>query len=39
MGIQHCLDTMDRLYNEYHEDRYRASAMLRRMVRDGKKFY
>jgi 3-hydroxybutyryl-CoA dehydrogenase len=39
MGIQHCLDTMDRLYNEYHEDRYRASAQLRRMVRDGKKFY
>jgi len=39
MGIQHCLDTMDRLYNEYHEDRYRASAQLRRMVRDKKKFY
>ncbi len=39
MGIQHCLDTMDRLYNEYHEDRYRASAQLRKMVRDGKKFY
>lgn len=39
MGIQHCLDTMDRLYNEYHEDRYRASAQLRRMIREGKTFY
>lgn len=39
MGIQYCLDTMDRLYNEYHEDRYRASAILRRMAKDGKTFY
>ncbi len=39
MGIQHCLDTMDRLYNEYHEERYRASALLRKMVREGKMFY
>lgn len=39
MGIQHCLDTMDRLYNEYHEDRYRASTQLRKMVREGKTFY
>lgn len=39
IGIQHCLETMDRLYNEYHEDRYRASALLRRMVKEGKTFY
>jgi 3-hydroxybutyryl-CoA dehydrogenase len=39
MGIQHCLDTMDRLFNEYHEERYRASALLRKMVREGTTFY
>lgn len=39
MGIQHCLDTLDKLYNEYHEDRYRASVLLRRMVKEGKCFY
>jgi 3-hydroxybutyryl-CoA dehydrogenase len=39
MGIQECLDTMDRLYNEYHEDRYRASVLLRKMAKEGKKFY
>lgn len=38
-GIQHCLDTLDRLYNQYHEDRYRASALLRNMAKEGKKFY
>lgn len=38
-GIQYCLDTLDRLYNQYHEDRYRASALLRNMVKEGKTFY
>ena len=38
-GIQHCVDTMDRLHNEYLEDRYRCSPLLRRMARDGKTFY
>ena len=38
-GIQHCVDTMDRLHNEYLEDRYRCSPMLRKMARDGKTFY
>lgn len=38
-GIQHCVDTMDRLHHEYLEDRYRCSPLLRRMARDGKKFY
>lgn len=38
-GIQHCLDTLDRLYNQYHEDRYRASALLRNMAKEGKTFY
>ncbi|TND09925.1 MAG: 3-hydroxybutyryl-CoA dehydrogenase, partial [Bacteroidetes bacterium] len=39
MGIQHCVDTLDRLYNEYREDRYRCCVLLRQMARDGKKFY
>jgi len=38
-GIQHCLDTLDGLYSQYHEDRYRASALLRNMAKEGKKFY
>ncbi len=38
-GIQHCVDTMDRLHNEYLEDRYRCSPILRKMARDGKTFY
>lgn len=36
LGIQHCLDTLDRLYDGYHEDRYRASPQFRKMIRDGK---
>ncbi|MFZ6052000.1 3-hydroxyacyl-CoA dehydrogenase NAD-binding domain-containing protein [Halocola ammonii] len=38
-GIDHCVETMDRLYDEYHEDRYRCSPMLRKMQKDGKTFY
>lgn len=38
-GIQHCVDTMDRLHNEYLEDRYRCSPLLRKKARDGKTFY
>ncbi len=38
-GIQHCVDTLDRLYNEYHEDRYRCSPLLRKMAREGTEFY
>jgi 3-hydroxybutyryl-CoA dehydrogenase len=38
-GIQHCVDTLDRLYDEYHEDRYRCSSLLRRMARNGESFY
>ncbi len=37
--IQHCVDTLDRLHNEYLEDRYRCSPLLRKMAREGKKFY
>ncbi|NBC09794.1 MAG: 3-hydroxybutyryl-CoA dehydrogenase [Bacteroidetes bacterium] len=38
-GIHHCVETMDRLQHEYLEDRYRCSPLLRRMARDGERFY
>ena len=39
LGIADVLDTLDNLYAEYHEDRYRASPLLRRMVRDRQHFF
>jgi 3-hydroxybutyryl-CoA dehydrogenase len=38
-GIHHCVETMDRLHHEYLEDRYRCSPLLRKMAREGMKFY
>ena len=38
-GIDWCIQKLDDLYNEYHEDRYRCSAILRRMHRENKTFY
>ena len=38
-GIVHCVETLDRLFDEYHEERYRCSPMLRNMAREGKKFF
>lgn len=38
-GIDWCVQKLDDLYNEYHEDRYRCSALLRRMNRDNITFY
>lgn len=37
-GADKVLNILDGLYNEYHEDRYRASALLRRAAADKKKF-
>ena len=37
-GIDWCVTELDKLYNEYHEDRYRCSPMLRRMKDSGKSF-
>ncbi len=39
IGIQQCVDRLDALHNEYLEDRYRCSPMLRRMARDGGTFF
>jgi len=34
-----CVTVMDALYENYHEDRYRCSALLRRMARENASFY
>lgn len=38
-GIDWCVSKMDELYNEYHEDRYRCSPLLRKMNRENKTFF
>jgi len=38
-GIDWCVNTLDNMYNEYHEDRYRCSPLLRKMNREGKTFF
>ena len=37
-GIDWCVEKMDDLYNEYHEERYRCSPLLRKMKRLGLRF-
>ncbi len=39
LGIGWCVDKLDGLYNEYHEDRYRCSPILRKMNREHKTFF
>lgn len=39
MGINNCVDTLDRLFGEYHEERYRCSPMLRKLKRENTTFY
>ena len=38
LGINWCVEKLDKLYNEYHEDRYRCSPILRRMDKGNKNF-
>ena len=38
-GMEWCVNTMDNLYDEYHEDRYRCSPLLRKMNRENKNFF
>ena len=38
-GINWCVNEIDKLYNEYHEDRYRCSPILRKMNRENKNFF
>jgi len=37
-GAANCLEKLDSLYREYHEDRYRASVLLRKHVAEGRMF-
>ncbi|WP_293894527.1 3-hydroxyacyl-CoA dehydrogenase NAD-binding domain-containing protein [Flavobacterium sp.] len=39
LGIKWCVEKLDALYNEYHEDRYRCSPILRRMSAVNKTFF
>jgi 3-hydroxybutyryl-CoA dehydrogenase len=39
LGINWCVEKLDELYNEYHEDRYRCSPILRRMSKEGGRFF
>jgi 3-hydroxybutyryl-CoA dehydrogenase len=38
-GIDWCVKTLDDLYDEYHEDRYRCSPLLRKMNRQKTTFF
>ena len=39
IGIQNCVDQIDALYEEYHEDRYRCSPVLRKLSKSESKFF
>ena len=39
LGIKWCVEKLDALYNEYHEDRYRCCPLLRKMSRENKNFF
>ena len=36
IGIEHVVATLDALYEELHEERYRVAPLLRRMIADGR---
>ena len=38
-GMDWCVLKLDELYNEYHEDRYRCSPLLRKMNKENKTFF
>lgn len=37
-GAQKCINILDNLYDQYHEDRYRVSIQLRKQAMENKKF-
>lgn len=39
IGLAYVLTTLNDLYDEYQEDRYRACILLKQMVKQGKSFY
>ena len=38
-GIAWCISALDKLYEEYREDRYRCSPLLRKMKREDTRFF
>tara|TARA_B100001109_G_C18833051_1_gene460553 strand:- start:561 stop:1580 length:1020 start_codon:yes stop_codon:yes gene_type:complete len=38
LGIENCVEALDCLFNEYHEERYRCSPILRKMAAKGETF-
>ena len=39
IGIQTCVDRLDELYDEYHEDRYRCCPLLRKLAKQQTTFF
>jgi 3-hydroxybutyryl-CoA dehydrogenase len=39
LGMDTCVQQLDALYNDYHEDRYRCSVILRRMQQNKQSFF
>lgn len=39
IGVQECVNRLDALYEEYHEDRYRTSPLLRKMAKNNQTFF
>jgi len=39
IGLENVLNTLTALYEEYNEDRYRPCVLMKKMVREKKKFY
>jgi 3-hydroxybutyryl-CoA dehydrogenase len=39
IGIEQVLEKLSALYDEYGEDRYRPSVLLKRMAKSGKTFF
>jgi 3-hydroxybutyryl-CoA dehydrogenase len=38
-GIDDCVKELDNLFDEYHEERYRCSPILRKMAKKGEQFF
>ncbi|MBD98644.1 MAG: 3-hydroxybutyryl-CoA dehydrogenase [Verrucomicrobia bacterium] len=39
LGINKCVNALDDLFDEYHEERYRCSPILRKLAKEGKSFF
>ena len=39
IGLENVMNYLDTMYDDYREDRYRCSPLIRRMVKEGGRFY